>query len=141
MRNFFALFFNRPPNLEMDADTWRSLQADVYAWLFASVAIGATVIAVIYALRSRAFAIRQPSDPFRAFTPMGWFGLAVLPGLVTGTVYVVRYLALFSGAVLSPAPGAVGSTVAAAGLTLLLVPMLAWIPGITPRKVLYHPRC
>lgn len=140
MRNLFALFFERPPNLGMSLDLWRAFKGEVYGWSIGSIIVGVLAIASIYAIRSRSFAIRYPSDPFRTFTPMGWFGLSALPGLLIGCVYAVRYLALFRDAVVSPVAGAVGSALAGAALTLLLVQLASWIPGVTPHKVLYHPR-
>ena len=32
------------------------------------------------------------------------------------------------------------AVLAVAFLTLLLVQLASWVPGVTPRKVLYHPR-
>lgn len=140
MNKLFAFWISRPPDPTMSFDLWRGFRAEVFGWVVGSVLVGAALIVLLYMWQSRKLTVRSPGDPFTRFVPMRWLWLSVLPGIVSGIVYAVRYAAVFPGAAISSVGGVVSAALISAIITFVLAQISMWLPGVTPRKFLYHPR-
>jgi hypothetical protein len=140
MNELQAFWVSRPPDPTMSFDLWRGFRSEVFGWLVFWVLAGAALIIGLYMWQSRKLTVRSPRDPFARFVPMRWLWLSALPGIVTGVIYAALYAKTFPTA----AVGSVGGAVSAAGLATLsafaIAQVAMWLPGVTPRKFLYHPR-
>lgn len=140
MNKLYAFWVSRPPDPTMSFDLWRGFRTEVFGVLVASVLIGAAMVIGLYMWQSRKLTVRSPRDPFLRFVPMRWLWLSVLPGIVAGVIYAVRYAAVFPLAAISSVGGAVSAAVISALATFAIAQASMWLPGVTPRKFLYHPR-
>ncbi len=140
MNKLYAFWISRPPDPTMSFDLWRGFRAEAFGWLVGSVVVGAAVIVGLYMWQSRKLTVRSPQDPFARFVPMRWLWLSALPGILLGAIYAVRYAAVFPLAAISSVGGAVSAALLSAILTFAIAQISMWVPGVTPRKFLYHPR-
>lgn len=140
MKNLYAFWVSQPPDPTMSYDLWLGFRNEVFGLLVGCVLAGAAVIIGLYIWQSRKLTIRSPRDPFVRFVPMRLLWLAFLPGIVVGIVYAVRYAKVFPFAQISATGGAVGAALLSAFGTYVIGQVAMWLPGVTPRKFLYHPR-
>jgi hypothetical protein len=140
MNKLYAFWVSRPPDPAMSYDLWLGFRNEVLGWLIGWVVVSAAIIIILYMWQSRKLTVRTPLDPFVRFVPMRWLWFAVVPGIVVGIIYVLRYEDVFPQAQISPIGGAVGAALLSTFLAYAIGQIAMWIPGVTPRKFLYHPR-
>ena len=140
MNKLYAFWVSRPPDPTMSFDLWRGFRTEVFGWLVGSIVFGSVLIVGLYMWQSRKLTVRSPQDPFARFVPMRWLWLSSLPGILIGAIYAVRYTAVFPSAAISSVGGAVSAALLSALITFAIAQISMWIPGVTPRKFLYHPR-
>lgn len=140
MNKLYAFWVSRPPDPAMSYDLWLGFRSEVFGWLVGCVLAGAAVIIGLYMWQSRKLTVRTPRDPFVRFVPMRWLWLAFLPGTVVGVIYALRYAEVFPFAQITSTGGAVSAALLSAFGTYLIGQVAMWLPGVTPRKFLYHPR-
>ncbi len=140
MKELQAFWVSRPPDPTMSFDLWRGFRTEVFGWLVGSVLVGAALIIGLYMWQSRKLTVRSPRDPFARFVPMRWLWLSALPGIVAGVIYAIRYATVFPSAAIGSMGGALSAGVISALTTFAISQIAMWLPGVTPRKFLYHPR-
>lgn len=140
MNKLYAFWVSRPPDPAMSYDLWLGFRNEVFGLLVGCVLGGAAMIIGLYMWQSRKLTVRSPRDPFVRFVPMRWLWLAVVPGIVVGVVYALRYGEVFPSAQISSMGGAVGAALLSVFATYVIGQVAMWLPGVTPLKFLYHPR-
>lgn len=135
-------WFWKPPLPSVPILEWEPFLGAVWLYLAAVTLIGAPILTLLYAWSIRRFKVRSPKDPFRKPGRawwLSWVAALLAPGVLMGALYWIEFKKLFF-VLINPAWGAVTAGVASWLLSLVIFQLLIWIPGITPRKFLYHPR-
>ncbi len=140
LQSLQTFWMSTPPDPSMPLRLWKSFGQEILGWIAAASLCGVALIILLYWLFARRIVIRSPLDPFGPFTPVRWLFLSFAVGLIPGVAYVLRYRSVFSDVLISPVGGAVTAFLLTTFATYLVAQLLIWLPGITPRKVLYHPR-
>jgi hypothetical protein len=133
-------WISTPPDPAIPFMLWRGFRQDILGWISGISLVSVALILLLYVLWCRRIVIRTPLDPFAPFTPARWLFLSFASGLAVGIAYAVSYSLAFRNALISPAGGAMAAFALATLVTYVIAQLLIWIPGITPRKLIYHPR-
>ena len=135
-------WFWDPPTPDLPMLDWEPFRSEVWGLIILTVAVATMLLVVLYGWGIRRFKLVGPADPFRVPGRVWWLGWllwALVPGVVAGALYWSAFNRLFV-ILVNPAWGAITAGIAAWLLTLVLFQVLIWLPGVTPRKFLYHPR-
>jgi hypothetical protein len=140
LQSLQTFWISAPPDPAIPFILWRGFRQEMFGWMSGATVVGVALIILFYVLWCRKIVIRSPVDPFSTFTPMRWLFLAFGSGLAAGIAYAVRYKLLFPGASISPIGGSMTAFFLVTLVTYLVSQLLIWLPGVTPRKLIYHPR-
>ena len=140
LQSLQTFWVSTPPDPSIPFILWRGFRQEILGWMSGAVLVGVALIVLLYGLWCRKILIRTPLDPFVNFTPVRWMFLVFASGLVAGIAYAVRYGLVFRDALISPVGGAMMAFTLTTLSTYVIAQLLIWLPGITPRKLIYHPR-
>lgn len=140
LQSLQTFWISTPPDPAIPFTLWRGFRQEIFGWMILAAIGGVALIILLYVIWCRKIVIRAPVDPFAPFTPVRWLLMAFISGLAAGMTYAIRYRVLFRDASISPVGGAMVALLLVTLATYLIAQALIWLPGITPRKLIYHPR-
>lgn len=140
LENLRAFWIAAPPDPMIPFTLWQSFRQEALGWMAGLALVGVAMIIGLYILFCRRIVIRTPLDPFLPFVPPRWLALSFAFGAIAAVVYCVRYVSLFQDAAIAPTGGAVSAFAITSFVTYASAQLLIWLPGVTPRKIIYHPR-
>ena len=140
LQSLQSFWMSTPPDPAIPFTLWRGFGQEVLGWMSGSSLFFIALTVVLYWAWCRKIVIRTPFDPFAQFTPMRWLFLSFAAGTTSGIAYAVRFHSVFPTTLISPIGGAMTMFFLATLVTYLAAQLVIWVPGITPRKLIYHPR-
>lgn len=138
----FFWFWNRPLS-DVPTNEWQAFLSKMWGTLGLIALVAVILFVLLYAWRMPKFKIRHPADPFRVPSRVWWLSWllwALVPAVVFGFVYWFSFRNSAFAADINPTWGAITGALTCWAIVLVAFQILIWLPGITPRKFLYHPR-
>jgi hypothetical protein len=140
-------WFLSPPSELVPIDQWEPFLSEILSVLLLLSGLAVVVLVAVYRWQIPKFKIRQVADPFRVPSRAWWllWGFwALLPAAGYGVYYWLKFndlaVAVPELVEIVPVWGVVSAVLTCWLLILLVFQVLLWVPGITPKKFLYHPR-